>query len=80
MLTFARAMLAACGQPDIYPWWPSHDPKPAGELDASLSWEEKGAHRFRVPGAKWIGLADVEGAIGLHTTLLGGVEGIYLRP
>ena len=47
ILTFAIAMLAACGQPDIYPWWLIHDPKASGGLAASVSWEEKGAQRFR---------------------------------
>ena len=47
ILTFAKAMLAACGQPDIYPWWPSYDPKAAGGLAASLSSKEKGALRVQ---------------------------------
>ena len=49
ILTFAKAMLAECGQPDIYRWWPSHDPKAAGGLAASLSWKEKRAHRVQSP-------------------------------
>ena len=49
ILTFAKAMLAECGQPDIYRWWPSHDPKAAGGLAASLSWKEKRAHRVQGP-------------------------------